>query len=323
MNADLRTRLASIDPARDTHGYPLADQAQLIDRILTEPSTEVIRPLVPRARRPHRLVWAVAAVLAVGGVVTATVSRPGASDPQVTTADAGPVQRLQDIARIAALQPETAGPDADDFFYTKSVSAGSELDLDANGGKGSYGPLPAPVTRDSWAPEDVTRTGEYRENGVVTRINPQLGGASSADLSYAQIVALPTDPVKLLAQVKKNLPDGYRDDENGGALDIMLGYLKTTPPPAVASALYRAASLIPGVEFEDDAVDGVGRHGVGLVYRDASQFKDVYVIDPENAAYLGYVEYFTGPTAQPREGQKVATEALLESGVVQRIGQLP
>lgn len=318
MNADLRTRLASIDPGRDTHGYPLPDQAELIDRILTEPASAVSGPVALPARRPHRLVWAVAAALAVGGVVTATVRHP-----QTATVEAGSVQQLQDIARIAALQPKTTGPDANEFFYTKSVSAGSELDLDANGGKGSYGPLPAPVTRDSWAPEDVTRSGEYREDGVVTRINPQLGGASSADLSYAQIAALPTDPAKLLAQVKKNLPGADRDDENGGALSVMLGYLKTTPPPAVASALYRAASLVPGVEFEDDATDAVGRHGVGLVYRDAYQFKDIYVIDPDNAAYLGYVEYFTGPTAQPREGQKVATEALLESGVVQRIGQLP
>jgi hypothetical protein len=323
MNADLRTRLASIDPARDTHGYPLADQAQLIDRILAETFTQAREPAIPPARRSHRLGWAVAAVLAVGAVVTATVGHPGTSAPQVTAAGAGPVQRLQDIARIAALQPGTTGPDADEFFYSKTVYTGSELDPDANGGKGAYGPLPAPVTRDSWAPEDVTRTGEYRENGVVTRINPQLGGASSADLSYAQIAALPTDPEKLLAQVKKNLPNADRDDENGGALNVMLGYLKTTPPPAVASALYRAASLVPGVGFEDDAVDAVGRHGVGLVYRDASHFKDIYVIDPGNAAYLGYVEYFTGPTAQPREGQKVATEALLQSGVVKRIGQLP
>ena len=319
MSNDLRDRLAAADPAGGARAWSPARQSELTGRILDAPPAR--RGLLPSGalrtgfRRPASLV---AASLVAGLAAVLLHSPVPAKNPELRTANSAGRQ-LDDIARIAAVQPAVV-PGRDQFFYTRSVLAGSELTRDARGEYTVYGPLPALSTREAWAPQDPTRKGYFREGSVTTPINPQLGGASSVDLAYAQIAALPTDPARLLAQVRAGLPAGYRDDENQGAFSVVLGYLKAGPPPAVAGALYRAAALIPGVRITPDARDATGRHGVGLYYDAGDGLRDQYVVDPATARYLGSDQYVLD---HGRVRRHVATEALLASGVAERAGQRP
>jgi hypothetical protein len=323
-SSDLRARLRAVDPARTSGPYTPEHRRHLIDRIVAQAPAETVRPVSHR-RIVVPIGAAASALLAVGlsaaaALHSGTPSAPGAAAG--TEAGTEVSRRLDDIAQVASSYPRVA-VGKDQFLYTRIVEAGSEMTLAADG---TYraGPLPAVSTRDTWSPQDPTRKGLIREGQTTTVINPDLGGPSSADLTFAQISALPTDPATLLHQVTGDLPAGDQEDPEHGAFTVLLGYLQQDPPPAVTGALYRAAGMIPGVTVHEDAVDALGRHGTGLVH-DAKQgnIRDEYVIDEKSGAYLGSDQYLIRDGEGGRAGQHIATEALLAAGVVDRIGTRP
>jgi hypothetical protein len=147
---------------------------------------------------------------------------------------------------------------------------------------------------------------------------------SADQLTYAQISALPTDPVALLRHVQVTLPASYHNDIEYGAFTVLLGYLAQSPPPAVAQAVYQAAGMVTGVEIQDDAVDVLGRHGVGLIDQaNDGNIRYEYIVDPHTGAYLGWEQYLIKDDGAVTVFQHVGTGALLETGVVDGVGRFP
>jgi hypothetical protein len=313
MNTALRARLSAVDPAADPDQYTPELQRQITSRIVVESAT------ASRTRRriaPHLSV--AATVLLATGLTAAVAAHSGA--PRAVPAAPRAVQRLNDIAQIAAVQTGRS-VDKSQYLYTRTVDAGAEFTLGADGTY-TAGALPELSTRDSWSPEDPAKKGLVREgNNSPMVINPELGGPSTADLTYAQISALPTDPATLLRQVKATLPAGDQGDPDHGAFTVLLGYLEEAPPSEVAQALYRAVAMIPGVHITDDAVDVLGRRGIGL-YHDENRgsIRDQYIVDPRTATYLGYDQYLIKDGVSE---QHVGTGALLEAEVVDHLGERP
>lgn len=321
MDHDLRTRLSAADPAGDRtpDRYTPEHQQQLIEQIMSEAGDGLIQ--APGRRRVAVPLSAAAAVLVATGI-TAAVAMHSPATGGPAAAGANVTQRLDDIAQVAAVHSNVS-VGKDQYLYTRIVEAGSEMTLNADGVY-TAGPLPAVSTRDTWSPQDPTKKGLFREGHETTVINPELGGPSTDQLTYAQIATLPTDPATLLKQVTASLPDSYRDDQDHGAFTDLLGYLQEAPPPAVAQAIYRAAAMIPGVHLREDAVDALGRHGVGLSHDETrGNLRDEYIVDPDSARYLGQDQYVIRDGAGGRAGQHIATEALLQTGVVDRIGRRP
>lgn len=108
----------------------------------------------------------------------------------------------------------------------------------------------------------------------------------------------------------------------GNILNETGGFL----PPHLGAAIYRAATTIPTVTLDRDAVDAAGRHGIGVRIqlgphgnRTMPQRRGV-VFDPDTYTFVGRGAYSLG-----RSGAKKGAwnSAVLETGVVDRVGQLP
>jgi hypothetical protein len=77
--------------------------------------------------------------------------------------------------------------------------------------------------------------------------------------------ALSTDPRKLLVQMRR--ADGGPRSAGEDFVHIGDFLRETDARPALRAALYRAASLIPGVRLRGTVRDHLGRSGLGVAYR--------------------------------------------------------
>ncbi len=120
---------------------------------------------------------------------------------------------------------------------------------------------------------------------------------------------------------------------------------ETTAPAAVSAAFYRAAALIPGTELVPNAVDTLGRKGVGIAREDSLGVRTEWIFDAKTHEFLASesvqaVDSATVPnpsdspslsaSAQQdvtdpdiKAGTVLSSSAVITRAVVDQAGQLP
>lgn len=110
-------------------------------------------------------------------------------------------------------------------------------------------------------------------------------------MAYRELLALPRDPEALYGRLRSAAEEctcGNSIDEE--TFVIAGDLLRDSPIPAdLRSAVLRAAALIPGIEFVDDARDVAGRTGVGVAIAGATG-PVMLVFDPSTYQLLGQTE---------------------------------
>ncbi|MBC3844042.1 hypothetical protein GXW82_39170 [Streptacidiphilus sp. 4-A2] len=219
-----------------------------------------------------------------GGTTTAlmAVGEPLAGSHQQA------VQLLDSIADTAYSVNSDTAPRGDQFVYVESKASSYGI-VQNSGGKGTvhfYGP----TERQLWLSVDGSQAGLLEAPDATPPLPHQsldpVTQPSIQTPTYAYLATLPTDPHELLkliyAQTKGK---GHTpDDEAFVAIGDALG--GTTAPAAVSAAFYRAAALIPGTELVPNAVDTLGRKGVGIAREDSFGVRTEWIFDAKTHEFL-------------------------------------
>ncbi|QMU72856.1 CU044_5270 family protein [Streptacidiphilus sp. P02-A3a] len=322
--------------------------------------TEIHKPAAPStARRLWLAAGALTAVAATVAAVTLTASPGGATGPggsatapmavgePLAGSHRQAVELLDSIADTAYSANSGTAPRGDQFVYveTEDGSYGVVQGADGKDTARFY----APTQRRLWLSVDGSQAGLLEapdadpplpHQSLTPNTQPSIQGPT-----YAYLATLPTDPHALLrliyAQTKGK---GHTpDDEAFVAIGDALG--ATTAPTAVSAAFYRAAALIPGTELVPDAVDTLGRKGVGIAREDSLGVRTEWIFDTSTHAFLASesvqaVDSATlpNPSDSPslsasaqqdvsdpdiKAGTVLSSTAVITRAVVDRAGQLP
>ncbi|MFC4115331.1 CU044_5270 family protein [Nonomuraea zeae] len=267
------------------------------------------RPPVRRVRVGFAL--AAACALAVGGVAVARSGgerAPAVRQAEVRSPTAAVVLEnaalVADRSRATEIRP-------DQWFYVKESQHLWGGDL---------------PTFEHWSRMDG-RKEAIREEGKELRITAAEKGPTHSGRTQEEIERLPADPDALLAHFRglgKDLtplsvcqphcaPEIADSVKVFGAIGW---YLKYGPmiPPDTAAGMYRALAKIPKVTIEENATDGDGRTGIGVVLDTGTTGKAYYILDAQDYRYMG--------TKVVNEDGTGAM-SVLGSGIVDRPGDVP
>jgi hypothetical protein len=314
------------EPAGSAAPGALAELAQLAERELPAGRTAVLRehllnelrPADTAGAKPTRIRALRPAALAVGAAATAAVLVVVVSGANSQPASAEANRLLQHVATAAAHGHAPVPIRDDQFVYTKY--ARSEAEWQKSGP-----PLAGPVyTLEAWLSVDGSKPAALASNSRHGQARYKVEGGDPRLISYRTLQTLPTDPHQMLAWLHKNAPAGPHRD--AGTFAEIGGFASQgLMPPAVTAALFRAAALIPHVEFIPDAVDAVGRHGVAVAFTDYGDRNEL-IFNKKTYAYLGsrtvVTDYNPHPNA-PRKGQSIGASAFLSSTIVNTANQRP
>jgi hypothetical protein len=295
-----------------TGDAPLADPRELapararLDAELTGGRTPAYR----RFRPGRRLLWSAAAAglagaAAVAVLVAAQPHHTGTPDsPRLVNADAA---RVLNTAAAAALTLPDTPPRPNQFIYQKSVVDGA--------------------TWESWRSVDGTRDSVTLQpdgdrtvlpgcrNGV-TYVHGNYHGTrpTSCTPSPEYRTDLPTTVNGMLDYLEHHMPGDGKDPQS-----LFKNFVELSSydlPPQTRAALYRAGARLPGLYVNRDAVDGAGRHGIGIGWHytgkctDPCDRDDETIFDPHTYTVLG-------------SRSNLSASALLETAVVDSVGQRP
>ncbi|MEU8403826.1 CU044_5270 family protein [Nonomuraea sp. NPDC048892] len=288
-----------------------------------------------RSRRVRRVrpMWGLSlAGAAATAVAVAVTVVPGAGvDPRTSPAPPSttattttelrlrPVADAQDVADNAAL---LAGAEAGwaisptQWSYVKSVRAQTRPD----GGEWLRGRPKETVTHEQW------RRFDDKAFATVEQGRLKVHKGSEFEVTYAYLLALPTEADQLLARVyatvdeedarhreslqdrvrqraesrgkspeeaeriaAESTPELQREERDRWAFQLIaMGMRDAALPPRLRAAMYGALAAIPGVRYEDTASDLLKRRGVTLYHVLDGYLRDEIFIDPETYVYLGY-----------------------------------
>lgn len=235
-----------------------------------------------------------------------------------TPGPATPPDSAASVLNLAAEKADATSAGHGDYAYTNTMTVYHD------GGT-------RVVRTETWTKVDgtdgLTRTdrgnGQVEERPLgkpITVPGGRLVEASSSGPTYAYLATLPTDPEKLRDELYAKV---QRDHGQTAGITLdqwvfqeITALVKNAMPPALKSALYRVAATIPGDESVPDATDAAGRHGIGVSHplNDAGD-KGILIFDSNTYQLLGAGGYVS-------DGRTEA-DALLASGLVDRIGQTP
>ncbi|NUR92361.1 MAG: CU044_5270 family protein [Nonomuraea sp.] len=268
-----------------------------------------IRKRAPRGRRRFMILPVVAALATAVAVVVVVLS-PERTQPRVTPPTrllnaSTTLERAATVAGRRAVPPE---PREDQWQYRKYSTVQPDGDEE---------------TFQEWIRYDGTQIA--RTDGKVEDVAPDPGDDDLSPQKYrAKLLALPTDPDKLLAKVtgdrhwidypkgEGSAPGAERPDQR--AFRVLGVYLEqqAVMPPRLEAAIYRALARIPGIRVEEGVQDGAGRTGLGLTLESS---RDRWlVLDPSTYRLLG-----DRSTAGFAAGFATAE---LASGIVDRPGEV-
>ncbi len=310
-------------------------------------SGDVIRMRRPLGRR-LALVGGVAAALAGALVLAPTLGLGGSGDGEQPSLviDAAAAAVLQDAAAAEA-EHEPWAPRPDQFVYRKYVDTHYVMsqELDGSGTES----LETTHSED-WLSVDGLHTGlskGWTEPGVSypdgdrgsERLTPCAEDTESWCMNVQAYPSdLPTDgDAEVMLQylranpkpgpepVPADWPEPFPDTGTFERAEELLA-LGSLPPQA-RSAVFGAIALIPGVTVTGDAVDAAGRPGVAVGFTFATEERHELIFDGETNEFLGFRQLWAPD--QLADGVP-ATEAgaswelaLLESGLVDKVGQKP
>jgi hypothetical protein len=253
-------------------------------------------PAPSRPRRRHTTrAWRLRGVLVTAALTIAVVAVwpfGSGGGPSVSPALAATLNRL---AQIAASGPSLV-PHRGQYLYVASDS-NQESDAIVNGKECvTY----APERRQVWIGADGSGllresfgTATFTSAGDRSLCQAMPKGAISqpgtSNLWFAphcfsigpnnDVNALSTDPRKLLVQMRR--ADGGPHSAGEDFVHVGDFLRETDARPALRAALYRAAALIPGVRLLGTVRDHLGRHGLGVAYRNHE-----LIFNPQTAALM-------------------------------------
>jgi hypothetical protein len=278
-----------------------------------------------------------AGTVAAGLVVALTFARSADQTrpvPPVHSTRPGSILLLEEAALAAERRPFKK-PRPDQWVYTKTKDV-QPADGDTK-------------ISEQWMRFDGKQAASIDEDGRLHVSDlPQLDPGDD-DLTpqqyYDKLVALPTDPYKLLAHAAgdphwlKPLMEDWvpiprtpvpRDVQAFSVLTLYLGQ-GAVMPPKLEATIYRALAKIPGVKVEVGVLDADNRPGIGLYYEPKGQQTTTryFVLNPQTYRLLGQRvvwnrDEYIGNDSEPalRKGS-VWLMADLAGGVVDRPGQIP
>jgi hypothetical protein len=140
---------------------------------------------------------------------------------------------------------------------------------------------------------------------------------------YRYLATLPADPAALRHIILAN-----NHANSAAAFRAIMGLLGDYPLPARFQAeLYAVLTGLPGVRFDRSATDFAGRRGIGLYMIQTHFWKMEIIIDPRTYTYMGVLVIAVKTHAEygrhVDKGQIQAWNAILDSGIVKKAGQLP
>ncbi|GGT10416.1 hypothetical protein GCM10010271_11090 [Streptomyces kurssanovii] len=142
--------------------------------------------------------------------------------------------------------------------------------------------------------------------------------------TYDYLATLPTDPDTLLAKIYKET-EGMGNSPDQQAFTTIGDLLHESLPPAeLNTALYKAASRIPGVVHVEEATDAIGRRGVAVARLDeTSGARTEWIFDAKTFTYLGertiQVRPDGGESGLIKPGTVLYTEAVTLRRVVDEL----
>ncbi|EXG82320.1 CU044_5270 family protein [Cryptosporangium arvum] len=291
---DERDDLATLLRTRPPRPLPQADRQRiaLMDEMrATRSAARARRWTVGRLRVPAPMLaaGALAATLAVAAAGTTVIGlnneesvAPGTGDGTTLSA-ATLADLLRRVDAAADRQPPTV-VGATQFLYVRS--------LDNN----NFQPGDPPQNKQEWHSADGTRYGVL--DGKATSVDVYESGeqppAGTPALDAAVLYPDPSrlsgltnvEPAALLAAINRLSAPGAPAAER--AFDRVQTMLDTggLAFPRVRALLYHVAALIPGVRYDPDGADLLGRRGAVLSLRiDRSSFD--LVVDPDTGELLG------------------------------------
>lgn len=340
-----REELAQLLPAPTQPALP-PDRHQLLkEHVMQEIGIES-KP-TPRATKTKRFTWialpAGVAALAVAAVAMLGTQTDGGGysptnrvvvQPDNSSQAAGPL--VQRLANTAANQPVLEIRD-DQYIYVESKITEVEGAGDSPDNKEKKYSFRTNGHRESWHPVSGLKPGRDAQLKLDGHRVPLPAVATKESdaakiTSYRELEQLPTDPDKLYMKLKEDLNHKYReadpkwlDEELFNHILMMIN--ETITPPKTAAALYRTAAKVPGVVEVPNAVDGLGRPGMGLAY-DKGGMRSMWVFDKNDSTFLGAVSVIIARGEQTNYlmdgGVKVGTvtwsQAVVKRMVVDHLG---
>lgn len=277
----------------------------------TDTSLALARRRASHRRLSRLAVTGAVAVVAAAAVTAALVGTAGpAARPQQRQQAAAPDNPRVLLDRVALAADTTVTIRGDQFIYSDTTRV--------------Y-PRQAPVREQLWWSVDNSKRGEIIRDGKTSPVIADFP-ANLKIPDYQFMKTLPTDPDKLLdtlrAQVAAIRGDNstentYTDDDL--LWEALIGLVQQPiMPPGLANAVYQVASKIPNVTLVQDTTDAAGRHGIGISHA-TPEFPDAsntWIFDAKTYKYLGMRN-----TA--KDGTTDGMSALVSSGVVDNVGELP
>jgi len=170
-------------------------------------------------------------------------------------------------------------------------------------------------------------------NGVPGRLvlegKPSAFGSTNgvpfgtSGLTWAQLQHLPTAPGPLLADIAEASRQGAPHPDVPSEFSIIIGLLHEAPaPPALRSALYRAAAMLPGITLIGPSRDLIGRAAteVYLPPDAVDRLGTALFFDPDTGAVLSEEDFYLYGA---RCSSSLMGWAALASGYVSSDYQLP
>lgn len=340
----LRAAGTDLDPPG---GAPAALRERVVAGFVSDggaagaPERAVAGDVIPLRRpwgRRVAMVGGVAAALTGAMVLGPTLGGSGDGEQPGLGIDAAAAAVLQDAAAAEAEQ-EPWAPRADQFVYTKTVSSyyvGGDVEYLAAGGG------------ETWTSIDGLHTGLSEGWTEPNEVDPD-GSRESLPLTPC------AEGTESWCGDFPAYPEGLPTD---GDVDVMLQYLRDTAgppahagetgepfpdtgtferaedilalgsvPPQARSAIFGAIALIPGVTVTGDTHDAAGRPGVAVGFTFETEARDELIFDHETNEFLGFRQLWSpdqlADGVPATEDGAMYDVALLESGIVDEVGQKP
>ncbi|WP_327048386.1 CU044_5270 family protein [Microbispora sp. NBC_01189] len=142
---------------------------------------------------------------------------------------------------------------------------------------------------------------------------------------YEELATLPTGPDKLLKAIYADpeTKEGDGTTRQQRAFDTIGTLLEQEVlPPALGAALYRTVARIPGVTIVDRSQDAAGREGIAVAREDKGA-RTEWIFDRTTLEYLGRRKVQTEDTRWLKKGMLLATTAVLDRAMVDKLGARP
>ena len=269
-----------------------------------------------------------------------TTPVPGPGEYQYTETDSATLVALNSVGNLtppdvtpstmvgqsASSAPNPNAPDAGTTYRVwDETHAQSWVDANDNG-KASF-----TFSTSFFSPQDKS---VWQAAGS-PQVDVDAGAPSTASLSasgFPDVAGLPTDPQALLRTLESG---AYGAPDDPSAAFSAVGELLQDPKdtsPALRSALYQAAALIPDTEALGTIADHAGQQGQGIgLTKDG--VRSELIVDPSSGQLLGTEDVALDPSAASDAliqsarvvpaGTVVSWWSVIDSGIVASVSSTP